>query len=158
MHRSPSPLPHDARQRLAEALDARLADALDLASQLRVARWNLKGPHLPLLRPWLGRLAGLVARHADAFAVRATTLGGLAHGTARHVAARSTLPEYPPETTRDTEHARLVADRLELFLDRLRHARTLAEGHGDRETSGLLADAIAEVELRAGWLRATLEA
>ena len=49
---SPSRLPVASRARLVEALNARLADGMDLYTQIKVAHWNIKGPHfahLPLI-------------------------------------------------------------------------------------------------------------
>ncbi len=51
MYPSPSKLPEDARRRLCETLNARLADGLDLHSQIKVAHWNIKGPQFPALHP-----------------------------------------------------------------------------------------------------------
>src|SRR5690242_785428 len=44
MYQSPSHLPPEARAQIAAALNARLADGLDLHSQIKVAHWNIKGP------------------------------------------------------------------------------------------------------------------
>lgn len=38
-------LPEHARQRLIELINERLADAADLYSQAKQARWNVKGPN-----------------------------------------------------------------------------------------------------------------
>ena len=51
MYRSPSALSEEARQQIADTLNARLADGLDLHSQIKVAHWNIKGPQFPSLHP-----------------------------------------------------------------------------------------------------------
>jgi hypothetical protein len=51
LYRSPSHLPEPARAKLAETLNARLADGLDLHSQIKVAHWNIKGPQFASLHP-----------------------------------------------------------------------------------------------------------
>ncbi len=73
----------------------------------------MKGPHFAALHPLFESFATSLATHNDDIAERAVTLGALAHGTARHVAKASRLPEYPQEITRDLEHAALLADRIE---------------------------------------------
>lgn len=156
MYRSPSPLPEPARAALVEALNARLADGLDLHSQIKVAHWNIKGPQFAALHPLFETFAVSLAAHNDAFAERAVTLGGLALGTARHVAARSALPEYPQQTTRDLEHVALLAERIERYLDGLRAARAVAVEHGDSDTEGLFTTVITEFEKHAWFLGATL--
>src|SRR5687767_8726321 len=112
MNKSPSHLPEDARAKLAETLNARLADGLDLHSQIKVAHWNIKGPQFAALHPLFETFAVSLAAHNDSIAERAVTLGGRAYGTARHVATASRLPEYPQETSRDLDHVRLLAERI----------------------------------------------
>ena len=156
MYRSPSPLDEAACARLAESLNARLADGLDLHSQLKVAHWNVRGPQFPSLHPLFETMAVGLAAHNDAIAERAVTLGTLARGTVRHVASASRLPEYPQETTRDLEHVRLLAERIETYLAGLRESRTLSEKEGDPDTVDLLTGAILEFEKHDWFLRASL--
>jgi starvation-inducible DNA-binding protein len=156
MYRSPSPLAEAARSRLAETLNARLADGLDLHSQIKVAHWNVRGPQFPSLHPLFETMATGLAIHNDALAERAVTLGTLARGTTRHVASVSLLPEYPQETTRDLEHVRLLAERIEVYLAGLRESRVLAEKEGDPDTVDLLTGAILEFEKHGWFLRASL--
>jgi starvation-inducible DNA-binding protein len=157
MYTSPSRLPEDARSTVAQALNARLADGLDLHSQIKVAHWNIKGPQFAALHPLFETFALSLANHNDAIAERAVTLGARAYGTARHVASRSRLPEYPQDTTRDLEHVRLLAERFEQYLEGVRDARGVAEKHGDTDTVDLLTGIVSEFEKHAWFLRASLE-
>src|SRR5437867_433786 len=127
MYRSPSALKEDARRRLAETLNARLADGLDLHSQIKVAHWNIKGPHFASLHPLFETFAKDLAEHNDTIAERAVTLGALAQGTARQAVKASRLPEYPQETTRDLDHVRLLTERFGTYLEGLRESRDIAE-------------------------------
>src|SRR5512139_198478 len=111
MYKTPSTLPEAARTEIAKTLNARLADGLDLHSQIKVAHWNVRGPQFPSLHPLFETMATGLAVHNDAIAERAVTLGGQALGTLRHAAGVSRLPEYPPATARDHEHVRLLAER-----------------------------------------------
>src|SRR4030095_13543120 len=104
MYRSPSELPEESRVTISAALGAVLADGLDLHSQIKVAHWNIKGPHFAALHPLFETFAVSLANHNDSVAERAVTLGAQIGGTARHVAAKSRLPEYKQETVRDLEH------------------------------------------------------
>lgn len=96
-------------------MNARRADGLDLRSQIKVARWNIKGPQFAALPP-LEAFAVSLANFNDAVAERAVTQGARAYGTVRHAAKASRLPEYPQDTTRDIEHVKLLADRIETYL------------------------------------------
>jgi starvation-inducible DNA-binding protein len=157
MYKSPSKLPESARRELSETLNARLSDGLDLHSQIKVAHWNIKGPQFAALHPLFETFAVSLANHNDAIAERSVTLGGKAYGTARHVAQTSRLPEYPQETTRDLEHVRLLADRIDHYLDGLRESRTAAEGLRDTDTVDLFTGIITEFEKHAWFLRASLD-
>ena len=97
MYKSPTPLSEKVRQRIADGLNDRLVDGLDLHSQIKVAHWNIKGPHFAALHPLFETFAVSLGNHNDAIAERAVTLGALAHGTARHVAQALRASRVPAE-------------------------------------------------------------
>jgi starvation-inducible DNA-binding protein len=156
-YRSPNALPEEARQRIAATLNDRLADGLDLWSQVKVAHWNIKGPHFAALHPLFDTFAADIAVRNDEIAERAVTLGALAYGTSRHVAKTSHIAEYPQETTRDIEHVGLLAERFETYLGGLRESRAVAEKGGDIDTVDLLTETIQQFEKHTWFLRASLE-
>ena len=156
MYKSPSPLGEESRVQIAEALNALLADGLDLHSQIKVAHWNIKGPHFAALHPLFETFAvGLAARN-DEVAERAVTLGAMAYGTARHVAKVSRIPEYPRESARDLEHVELLSQRMDAFLAGARKSRNLADKNGDTDTVDLLTGIITEFEKHSWFLTASL--
>jgi starvation-inducible DNA-binding protein len=158
MYRSPSHLKEHARRELVEDLNARLADGIDLHSQIKVAHWNVKGAQFASLHPLFETFAVTLATFDDAIAERAVTLGGVARGTTRHVATSSRIPEYAQETTRDLDHVRLLADRFDVYLEGLRESRSSAERLADTDTIDLFTQVISEFEKNAWFLRASLEA
>lgn len=157
MYKSPSHLSEEVRVRIADALNARLSDGLDLHSQIKVAHWNIKGPLFAALHPLFETFAVGLAAYNDALAERAVTLGAKAYGTARHVAKTSRLPEYPQEVTRDLEHVKLLAERMEAYLEGARESRKLGDQLGDTDSVDLLTGIITEFEKHAWFLRASLE-
>jgi starvation-inducible DNA-binding protein len=156
MYRSPSRLPEETRRRIAEALDATLADGLDLHGQIMVAHWNVKGPHFAALHPLFETFATTLAGFNDAVAERAVTLGARVRGTARHVARASRLPELPENATRDLELVGLLADRFDGYLESVRASRSVAE-KDDQDTVDLLTGVVEQLEKDAWFLRASLE-
>ncbi len=64
---------------------------------------------------------------------------------------------FPQETTRDLEHVKLLAERIETYLDGLRESRGVAEKHDDTDTVDLLTLIITEFEKYGWFLRASLE-
>lgn len=157
MYKSPSHLPEESRAKIADVLNARLADGLDLHSQIKVAHWNIKGPQFAALHPLFETFAISLANFNDAIAERAVTLGARAYGTARHVAKTSSLPEYPQDTVRDMQHVALLAERIEKYLDGVRAARATGEQLGDTDSVDLLTGIVTEFEKNAWFLRASLE-
>jgi starvation-inducible DNA-binding protein len=157
MYKSPSHLPEEARAKIADVLNARLADGLDLHGQIKVAHWNIKGPQFAALHPLFETFATTLATFNDAVAERAVTLGARAYGTARHVAKTSTLPDYPQDTVRDMQHVALLADRIEKYLEGVRATRSTGEELGDTDTVDLLTGIVTEFEKNAWFLRASLE-
>ena len=157
MHRSPSQLSEESRRVLVRALNTTLADGLDLHSQIKVAHWNIKGLHFAALHPLFETFAVSLANFNDAIAERAVTLGGQAYGTARHVAGTSRIPDYPQETSKDSDHVRLLAERFTAYLATARSVRDTAEEHEDTDTHDLLTQIVTEFEKNAWFLQASLE-
>jgi len=157
MYPSPSNLSADSRRNVAAALNARLADGLDLHAQVKVAHWNVKGPLFPSLHPLFEQFATTLAGFNDQLAERAVTLGAVAGGTVRHVAAASVLPELPAGVVRGLDLVSLLADRIDAYLAGLRESRDLADDLGDGDTVDLLTQVVTEFEKNAWFLRATAE-
>jgi starvation-inducible DNA-binding protein len=156
MYKTPSHLPEQSRTALIATLNDRLADGLDLHSHIKVAHWNIRGPQFPSLHPLFEQFATQLAVHNDAIAERAVTLGGLAAGSARHVAKHSRLADYPNDVTRDLDHVKLLAERIDGYLVGMRESRGVAEKLGDTDTIDLLTGVVTEFEKNAWFLRATL--
>src|SRR5437879_7822530 len=86
-------VPESNRQAITALLNARLADAVDLFTQVKWAHWNLKGINFIALHELFDSVAEHVEGQTDSIAERIATLGGVANGTAREVAAKSGLKE-----------------------------------------------------------------
>lgn len=157
MKKSPSNLSAKAREQVCDALRSVLTDGLDLHSQIKVAHWNIKGPQFAALHPLFDTFATDLATENDTVAERILTLGGLAVGTARHVAKNSSLPDYPQEATSAMEHVALLADRIGKYLESVRAARDVSEKASDDDTVDLLTGIVVAFEKHAWFLHATLE-
>ncbi len=153
---TPSALNETSRERIVASLNERLAEGLDLQSQVKVAHWNLKGPTFPTLHPLLDTFAAQLAQWNDELAERAVILGGTACGTVRIAARSSRLAELPLEVQRDVELAELLIARFDAFSEGLRDTRLMAEESGDIETADLLTGILQQHEKNGWFLRATL--
>jgi starvation-inducible DNA-binding protein len=108
-------LPKPARIELNELLNQRLADAIDLQSQLKQAHWNVKGPNFIGLHKLFDEIYEAIADYVDMLAERVVQLGGVAEGTIRVAAARSRLDEYPPAQADGAAHIIAVSKGLATF-------------------------------------------
>jgi starvation-inducible DNA-binding protein len=135
-----------ARDRLVELLNARLADTFDLYSQVKQAHWNVKGKEFIQLHLLYDQVADAIFPYVDEIAERATTLGGLALGTARLAAAASTLEEYPLDAVADMDTVAVVADRLGAYAALVREAIDTAAEAGDQATADLFTEIAREVD------------
>ena len=137
MHPTRIDIPENARAALAGLLNARLADAVDLATQMKQAHWNVKGPNFIALHELFDAIHGRMLTHVDDLAERITALGGTAEGTARAAADGSTLPAYPLDVTDGAAHVEAVSTALAAFGKNLRAAIAEAAGIGDADTEDL---------------------
>ena len=83
---------------------------------------------------------------ADDVAERVTALGGVAQGTARHIAAASTLPQYDLDAVAGEDHIRALAKRLALLAAHLRAGVAMAHQLGDDATGDLLTEILRQAD------------
>jgi starvation-inducible DNA-binding protein len=140
MFKTKNDLPGPARLKLVELLNARLADCKDLQTQLKQAHWNVKGPNFIGLHELFDKINEEVDEYVDEIAERAVQLGGVAEGTARLVAKRSTLPEYPLDIADGHSHVEAVSSALAAFGKAARKAIDETDGLGDKDTADLFTE------------------
>src|ERR1700732_3428440 len=104
MFKTKNDIPQATRVKAVELLNARLADCIDLQTQSKQAHWNVKGPHFIALHELFDQINEAVEDYVDDIAERAVQLGGVAEGTARMVATRSSLSEYPADAAGGRRH------------------------------------------------------
>ena len=71
-------LAEDTKSKVIDICNARLADTLDLFSQVKHAHWNVKGPTFIQLHELFDSVAEHVEDFSDLIAERITQLGGVA--------------------------------------------------------------------------------
>ncbi|MHB8420168.1 MAG: DNA starvation/stationary phase protection protein Dps [Myxococcales bacterium] len=139
MYPTRNDLSETTRVKMIELLNARLADAVDLTTQLKQAHWNVKGPTFIALHQLFDEIVEDAEDYVDGLAERAVQLGGTADGTARSVARRSTLAEYPAAST-GAEHVEAVAKALAAFGTHVRAAIAAAAKLDDADTADLFTE------------------
>jgi starvation-inducible DNA-binding protein len=137
MYKTRNDLPEQVRTKLIDLLNARLADAIDLQTQMKQAHWNVKGPEFIALHKLFDEINEEVEDYVDDLAERAVTLGGVALGTARAVAKKSQLAEYPLQIASGHDHVEAVATALATFGKAVRQAIDASDELRDRDTADL---------------------
>jgi len=140
MRQTLNDLSPSTRSRMIELLNARLADAIDLRTQLKVAHWNVRGPQFIALHRLFDEIVEDADEYVDLIAERAVQLGGLADGTARQVAERTSLDEYGAAGGTGPEHVRAVADVLSAFGRSARAAIETAATSQDQDTADIFTE------------------
>jgi starvation-inducible DNA-binding protein len=128
------------RSRLTALMNRRLASAVDLQTQMKQARWNVRGPSLIGLHELFDTVYEAVGSYVDMIAERIVQLGGIAEGTARVVASRSQLSEYPLQTSDGLAHVDAVARALSTFGREARQTIDEAAALRDADTAKLFTE------------------
>ena len=140
MFKTKNDLPEDTRAMVIELLNARLADAIDLQSQTKQAHWNVKGPNFIALRELFDKINKNAADNVDDLAERIVQLGGVAEGTVRTAAKRTSLAEYPSYTVDGRSHVEALSSVLAAFGKSVRRAVAETSDLGDADTADLLTE------------------
>jgi starvation-inducible DNA-binding protein len=140
MYETMNDLPKPARIALNQLMNQRLADAIDLQSQMKQAHWNVKGPSFISLHKLFDEVDEAVESYVDLIAERIVQLGGVAEGTARVAASRTRLPEYPMEIADGTAHVEAVARALSTFGETARATIDEADTLDDKDTADIFTE------------------
>lgn len=148
----------DSRVRIIDILNARLADSVDLKSQVKHAHWNVKGLQFLQVHELFDTIAEHTDEAIDLVAERATALGGVANGTVRHAAAASSLKEYDLNAVTVEEHLRAVSQRLAAFANAAREAIDQTDELDDVATSDLFTQIVRQADKDLWFVEAHLQA
>lgn len=131
-------LPENARSVAIAALNARLADAIDLALAIKHAHWNIRGIQFIAVHEMLDMLRTQIDDHVDTMAERISQLGGKAMGTLQDAAKSSELPAYPDEVTSIEAHLTALADRYGALANAVRSNIDEVDEAGDATSADVL--------------------
>ncbi|HEY4262562.1 MAG TPA: DNA starvation/stationary phase protection protein Dps [Schlesneria sp.] len=137
MYKTKNDLSEPVRSRAITLLNSKLADCTDLQTQTKQAHWNIKGPNFIALHKLFDEVNESVEDYVDQIAERVVQLGGVAEGTLRIAAQRSSLPEYVAD---GTGHVNALSSALAFFGKSCREAIGQANDLGDLDTADLFTE------------------
>ena len=137
MYKTKIDMSEKMRRNINDILNDRLADAIDLQSQVKQAHWNVKGPNFIALHELFDKISDAVLGHIDEIAERVTTLGGTAEGTVAVAAKRSKLKNYPLSITAGKDHLFYLSTQLSVYGKAVRTAIEDTDKLGDADTADL---------------------
>lgn len=140
LYETKNPLPAETRARVVALLNNRLADSVDLQSQAKQAHWNVKGPQFIALHELFDDVYAAMGEYVDLIAERITQLGGVAEGTVRAAAGRSSLTEYPLVLSSGEEHVAALSDVLSQFGAKALEAISELDELEDPDTADILTE------------------
>jgi starvation-inducible DNA-binding protein len=158
MFKTKNDLSEGTRVKAIELLNARLADCTDLQTQTKHAHWNVKGPNFIALHELFDKINEAVEDYVDEIAERAVQLGGVAEGTARIVAKRSSLTEYPATAVDGRSHVEALSSALAAFGKSARKAIDQANEFNDLDTADLFTEISRGIDKWLWFVEAHLQA
>ena len=158
MYETKNDLSNGTRKKVADFLNERLADVIDLGAQTKHAHWNVKGPHFIALHELFDKVAETVEDQIDDIAERITSLGGTAYGTVKAAARATTLKPYPEEITDGMDHVAALSTALADFGKKVRSGIQQTGDWGDADTADLLTGISRDIDKYLWFLEAHLQA
>ena len=157
MYKTKIDLAEKTRRNVVVILNERLAEAIDLQSQVKQAHWNVKGPHFIALHELFDKISDSVLEQIDEIAERITALGGTAEGTVAVAARRSKLKNYPLSITAGRDHLYYLSTQLAQYGKAVRGAIDDTDELGDKATADLFTGVSRAVDKYLWFIEAHLQ-
>jgi starvation-inducible DNA-binding protein len=157
MHNTNNNLQSNAKSTSIELLNARLADAIDLALITKQAHWNLKGLSFIGVHEMLDGFRDQIDEWSDSMAERAVQLGGTALGTSQVVAKSTSLAPYPTGIYAVADHLKALVEHYAKVANNVRAAIDQADEAGDADTADLFTEVSRGLDKQLWFLEAHLQ-
>lgn len=156
-HKTRNSTSGNAKKVSIETLQARLADGITLALDIKQAHWNLKGPQFIGVHEMLDGFRAKMDVYTDTMAERITMLGGTARGTVQSCANETTLAAYPLDYYAVGDHLAALIDRYAVFANAVRANIDETDEAGDPDTADLFTEVSRGVDKDLWFLEAHVQ-
>ncbi len=133
-------LPEKTRIKITALLQERLTESIDLMMQAKQAHWNVKGHNFIALHELFDKVYTDTGTYVDLIAERIVQLGGIAQGTVRVAAKKSSLPEYPLDITSGKKHVAELAHAIAFYGELIRKAIDTSTQLKDADTADIFTE------------------
>lgn len=133
-------LPEKTRVEVAALLQERLADSIDLMMQAKQAHWSVRGPNFIALHELFDKVHMDTSKYVDTIAERIVQLGGIALGTIRVAAKKSSLPEYLLDITSGKRHVAELSQAIAFYGELIRKGIEQANKLHDADTADIFTE------------------
>lgn len=128
----------NVREASVGVLNATLADAMDLTNGVRMAHWNVRGPHFAALHALFETFYDQLGEATDDIAERVVQLGGTPDGTTQLVGEKTRLDAYPADLRDGMDHVKALTARYAALAQAVREGIDATDEAGDADTADLL--------------------
>lgn len=156
-HQTRNDTKSNAKKVSLDVLQARLADGIDLALDIKQAHWNLKGPQFIGIHEMLDGFREALDDYNDKVAERITQLGGTARGTVQAVGKETQLSPYPLDTYAIADHLAALIDRYAVYANAVRKNIDDTDDAGDQGTADLFTEVSRGVDKQLWFLEAHVQ-
>jgi starvation-inducible DNA-binding protein len=150
-------LKSNTKAAMIDLCNARLADALDLSLAVKQAHWNLKGSNFIAVHELLDEVRLRLDANSDTVAERVAQLDGVALGTTQTVGEGTTLPAYPTDIRKVSDHVAALVDRFAGLGKLVREAIDKADDAGDAGTADIFTAFSRDLDKDLWFLKSHLE-
>jgi starvation-inducible DNA-binding protein len=147
----------NAKSAVIDILNARLADAIDLALIVKQAHWNLKGIQFIAVHEMLDLVRTAIDEHVDIIAERVAQLDGVALGTSQVIAKSSKLEAYPTDIRKVPDHLAALAERFAVLANQVREDIDATDEAGDADAADILTAFSRELDKDLWFIKSHLE-
>jgi starvation-inducible DNA-binding protein len=151
-------VPDKNRQALIALLNIHLANSSDVHSQVKWAHWNVKGKNFYQLHLLFDSVATHLEDHIDTIAERISALGGIANGTVRESAAKSSIPEADLAAYDGPDMVKFLVHNVGHYTNALRTAIQEADDLEDAITVDLFTTITREMDKDLWFIEAHIQA